>query len=205
MSFFGNLSSFVELLVFSVGQRRKLWCTWLWWWPFGAFKSNTVGKQFLHDHCQSVVPSTQAGLEVGVWWILDSVLFFISPNIYIYIYFARFGLVDAAIREKLLFQKKVSFRRLAVGAPPALPHWQRAFGKLPLATVLNVTQWDSFESRANEVLPTSCSLEGWHFEIKIRCRWCHSSNWWKAMLQMLGSLVCEIFILNQILQTCTRL
>lgn len=85
MSFFGNLSSFVELLVFSVGQRRKLWCTWLWWWPFGAFKSNTVGKQFLHDHCQSVVPSTQAGLEVGVWWILDSVLFFISPNIYIYI------------------------------------------------------------------------------------------------------------------------
>ena len=87
MSFFGNLSSFVELLVFSVGQRRKLWCTWLWWWPFGAFKSNTVGKQFLHDHCQSVVPSTQAGLEFGVWWILDSVLFFISPNIYIYIYF----------------------------------------------------------------------------------------------------------------------
>jgi len=51
-----------------------------------------------------------------------------------------------------LAPKQVSFRRLAVGAPPALPHWQRAFGKLPLATVLNVTQWDSFESRANEVM-----------------------------------------------------
>ena len=151
MSFFGNSSSFVELLVFSVGQRRKLWCTWLWWWPFGAFKSNTVGKQFLHDDCQSVVPSTQAGLEFGVWWILSC--FFIYPNVF-----------DVFSQRGSPHPKKVSFRRLAVGAPPALPHWQRAFGKLPLATVLNVTQWDSFESRANEVLPTSCSLEGWHFE-----------------------------------------
>lgn len=105
----------------------------------------------------SLAPKQAWRLEFGGFWILSCFLFL---PIYIYIFFARFGLVDAAIREKLLFQKKVSFRRLAVGAPPALPHWQHAFGKLPLATVLNVTQWDSFESRANEVLPTSCSLEG---------------------------------------------
>lgn len=50
-----------------------------------------------------------------------------------------------------LAPKQVSFRRLAT-ATDSLPHWQRAFGKLPLTTVLNVTQWDSFESRADEVM-----------------------------------------------------
>lgn len=50
-----------------------------------------------------------------------------------------------------LAPKQVSFRRLTT-ATDSLPHWQRAFGKLPLTTVLNVTQWDSFESRADEVM-----------------------------------------------------
>ncbi len=174
-------SSFLELLGLS-GSRRKLWCTWLRWRPLGAFKSNTVGKQLLHDHRQSVVPSTEAGL--GVWCCRN----------------------DRKIRKTLTSQK-VSFRRLAVGAPPALPHWQRAFGKLPLATVLNVTQWDSFESRANEVLPTSCALEGmWHFEMWINPLQVMSlfqlveSNATDA-----GSLVCQIFESNPTGQACARL
>jgi hypothetical protein len=49
----------------------------------------------------------------------------------------------------VLCVSQVSFRRLTT-ATDSLPHWQRAFGKLPLTTVLNVTQWDSFESRADE-------------------------------------------------------
>lgn len=43
----------------------------------------------------------------------------------------------------------MSFRRLAASS---LPQWQRAFGSLPLTTVLNVTQWDNFEARADEAM-----------------------------------------------------
>lgn len=46
-----------------------------------------------------------------------------------------------------LAPKQAAFRRLA-----AVPQWQRAFGKLPLTKALNVTEWENFESQADEVM-----------------------------------------------------
>ena len=45
-----------------------------------------------------------------------------------------------------LHQWKAAFRRLAAD----VPQWQRAFGKLPLTKALNVTEWENFESQADE-------------------------------------------------------
>eukprot|EP00913_Durusdinium_trenchii_P012509 g11745.t1 len=47
-----------------------------------------------------------------------------------------------------LAPKQAAFRRLAAD----VPQWQRAFGKLPLTKALNVTEWENFESQADEVM-----------------------------------------------------
>ena len=55
---------------------------------------------------------------------------------------------------------QVSFRRLTLAS--TVPHWQRAFGKLPLTQVLNVTQWDDFQPRANEAKTAAMGRQNRH-------------------------------------------